>query len=142
MLKLCACALSLLATCAVAQADCDDAPGPAENAVRRLVAPLAQHELDVCVFYGDYSGDGAEDAVVFFYFADPNGGNSFDLEVTKLRQSDGRFRPDGLVEDVYGESPRDARFFEGRIEITMTTPQGDDPRCCPTGTTRYTIDAR
>ncbi len=48
----------------------------------------------------------------------------------------------GLIPDLFGESPRDAKFTEKRIEITTTMPGPNDPRCCPTVATRWAIDRK
>lgn len=46
----------------------------------------------------------------------------------------------GPVSQIWGHGPRDAAFYPDRIEVTLTTAKENDPRCCPTGETRYTID--
>ncbi|AJE48571.1 hypothetical protein [Celeribacter indicus] len=46
----------------------------------------------------------------------------------------------GPVSGVFGHQPRDTAFFPERIELTMTTLKDDDPRCCPSGETRYSVD--
>jgi hypothetical protein len=44
------------------------------------------------------------------------------------------------VRDVYGVEQRDVAFLSDRIELTTTMPKRKDPRCCPTGTARWSID--
>lgn len=46
----------------------------------------------------------------------------------------------GPVTKLFGFEPRDARFLADRIEVTTTTLAPGDPRCCPTATTRWSID--
>ena len=46
----------------------------------------------------------------------------------------------GPVTELFGFEPRDARFLADRIEVTTTTLAPGDPRCCPTATTRWSID--
>jgi hypothetical protein len=46
----------------------------------------------------------------------------------------------GRVAEVFGQEPRDAAFLADRIEVTTTMPKPDDPRCCPTGASRWIID--
>lgn len=46
----------------------------------------------------------------------------------------------GPVSQIWGHGPRDTAFYPDRIEVTLTTSKENDPRCCPSGETRYTID--
>ncbi|WP_162617175.1 hypothetical protein [Litorivita pollutaquae] len=46
----------------------------------------------------------------------------------------------GHVSNLFGHSPRDPQFLPDRIELTMTTLKDGEPRCCPSGETRYAID--
>lgn len=46
----------------------------------------------------------------------------------------------GPVAEVFGQEPREAAFLPDRIEVTTTMPREEDPRCCPTGASRWVID--
>ncbi len=56
-----------------------------------------------------------------------------------VRQGEG-FAYAGPVAEVFGQEPREAAFLPDRIEVTTTMPKADDPRCCPTGASRWLID--
>ena len=44
--------------------------------------------------------------------------------------------------EIFGDAPRDVTFSQGKIEVTTTMPKPGDPRCCPTGSARWTIDRK
>lgn len=46
----------------------------------------------------------------------------------------------GQFEGLFGQEPRAARFLPDRIEVITTMPLPGEPRCCPTGTARWSID--
>ena len=41
--------------------------------------------------------------------------------------------------EIFGHEPRNVQFLADRWIITTTMPKPSDPRCCPTGTTDWTI---
>lgn len=43
------------------------------------------------------------------------------------------------VRGLFGTSPRDVLYLGDRIEVTMTVPGPNDPRCCPTDSARFSI---
>lgn len=57
-----------------------------------------------------------------------------------LNQPGPQFTYLGPISQIWGHGPRDAAFYPDRIEVTLTTLKDGEPRCCPTGETRYTID--
>ncbi|SON56376.1 hypothetical protein HDIA_2835 [Hartmannibacter diazotrophicus] len=95
--------------------------------------------LNGSVFYGDYSGDGVDDAVAFLYMQNAGGGNSFDINIWAFKGAAGGFAFDREVQDVFGTEPRNAKFSKGKLAITTTMPKPGDPRCCPTGKKTWTI---
>jgi hypothetical protein len=115
------------------------APAGAEDAI--VAWYRAQHGADliepVSIFYGDYSGDGAADALAFAYFA--MGGSSAGLSVALFRNQGGQMTFARTVDDVYGMEPRNVQFAPGRITLTTSVSQEGDPRCCPTGSQDWTI---
>ncbi|MDX2236589.1 MAG: hypothetical protein NW203_03405 [Hyphomonadaceae bacterium] len=92
------------------------------------------------IFYGDFTGDGAADAMAWIYFS--SGGNSASLDVALFRNVGGRMTYLRSEDAVYGETPRNVRFAPGRITLTTTMPRPGDPRCCPTGSQSWTITVR
>lgn len=56
-----------------------------------------------------------------------------------VRSGDG-FSYAGPLEGLFGHNPRAARFLPDRIEVITTMPLPGEPRCCPTGTARWSID--
>ncbi|MEM6306251.1 MAG: hypothetical protein AAF744_16155 [Pseudomonadota bacterium] len=46
----------------------------------------------------------------------------------------------GTVNGVFGQSPRDVAFAGNTAQLTTTTLRDGEPRCCPTGQTRWQID--
>lgn len=100
----------------------------AEISKGAIADPVTAH-----VFYGDLTGTGANDAVVFLYH--PSGGNSDRLTTWMWRDTDKGYvlvRAASMAE-VFGIDPRDVKFSKGGIAVTMTVPNAGDPRCCPTG---------
>ena len=93
-------------------------------------------------FYGDFNGDGQEDAIAFIYREIEGAAGNVDLKVALFRGAGGKYRFLRYAPDVFGFEPRDAKFSNGLVEITTTMPRPGDPRCCPTGSKRYAIAAR
>lgn len=113
--------------------------GPGRTAIKSYVSKQGgmtdlPHPI---VLYGDYTGDGQDDAIVFIY--KPSGGSAINLDVVLFTGEQGRFQFKKKVPDVFGDRPRDAKFSKGLIELTTTMPKPGDPRCCPTGSKRYRI---
>lgn len=106
--------------------------GPATSAV---VAALKGDERqfllkDVLkIFYGDFSGDGQDDALAFAYHG-YDGGNGVGLVVLVLQRTEKGFR---VIQrpKIFGQEPRDVKFSKGVITVTTTVPGPKDPRCCP-----------
>lgn len=139
-------ALAMLSACAQPQApEASDgdaaAAAPAGAGVEITAWARARYGLDmfepVEIFYGDFTGDGAPDAFAWVLFA--MGGSGAGLDVPLFRNEDGRMIYMRSAGDVFGSEPRDVRFETGRITLTTTMPQPDDPHCCPTGSQDWTI---
>jgi hypothetical protein len=92
----------------------------------------------VYAFEGDFTGDGATDAIAFIYHAPP-GGNAVYLDVSLFESVDGHLVHTRVVDEVTGIMPRVVSISPGLIEVTTTVPKPGEPRCCPTGEKRYTI---
>ena len=103
-----------------------------------------QHGEDVyhpvTTFYGDFSGDGVDDALAWIFY--PSGGNSDFLHVALFRNDGGTMNFYRSINDVFGGDPRNVVFETGRITLTSTMPAPGDPRCCPTGSQDWEIDTR
>ncbi len=89
------------------------------------------------IFFGDFTGDGAPDAMAWVLYS--SGGSSAMLDVALFRNEGGRMVYDRSAE-AYGQSPRNVVILPGRITLTSTMPRPGDPHCCPTGSQDWTID--
>lgn len=87
-------------------------------------------------FFGDYTGDGANDALAFAYY--DVGGSGAMLNVSIFRNEDGRMVHEKQVE-VFGAEPRDAAFSAGQIKVTTLMPGPNDAHCCPTQPREWTV---
>jgi len=88
-------------------------------------------------FYGDFTGDGAPDALAWVMYS--AGGNSAMLDVALFRNQGGRMVYYRSDPNVYGSEPRNVAFANGSITVTSTMPRPGDARCCPTGEQSWTI---
>lgn len=100
------------------------------------------NNLQINHFFGDFNGDGRDDALVVAYYANRGGGNSSEIEVMLFLGTPSGFKFHKTVKDVYGENPRDAKFSQGQVRVTLTTLGRDDPRCCPSKLKEYVIAIR
>ena len=133
-----AAALFSLVALPAAAADCPSG-GPAAAVLPEIVAIMGGEPAGDCIFYGDYNGNGAQDALAFVYAY--SGGNSVAQEVWLLSSDSGFWARVTQVE-VYGQSPRDVRFSPGQILVTTDMPGPNDPRCCPSEETTWTLTIR
>jgi hypothetical protein len=131
-------AAALLASPA-AMADTAQWQGPGRAVIKAYVEKAGgMTDLPFPVaLYGDFTGDGQDDAIVFVYT--PSGGSGMNLDVVLFTGERGSYRFKKLVPNVFGERPRDAKFSRGVIELTTTMPKPGDPHCCPTGSKRWRI---
>ena len=83
--------------------------------------------------------DGAAAGLSIAYFPFP-GGNAVQIGVDAFRVTPAGAEHLGRVEGLFGAEPRDAVFGPGMVTLTTTMPRPGDPRCCPTGATRWTVD--
>ncbi|WP_133123552.1 hypothetical protein [Methylobacterium frigidaeris] len=97
--------------------------------------------VQVHPFFGDFTGDRQEDALTVSYYHPKDGGNSDSIEVSLYQGTSNGFRFIRTVPDVYGQSPRAAKFSRGRIRMTLTTLGPNDARCCPSVPKEYVIAA-
>lgn len=145
-------AFSVLAACSPPASNTAAAPGEAA-AQTSAGAPAGaddaiaawyrqQHGVNliepVNTFYGDFSGDGAADALAFGYF--DMGGSGAGLTIALFRNESGNMSLVRTVDDVFGMDPRNVQFSQGRITLTTTMPRPGDPHCCPTGSQDWTIE--
>jgi len=122
-----------------AMADTEQWQGPGRAVIKAYVEKAGgMTDLPFPVaLYGDFTGDGQDDAIVFVYT--PSGGSGMNLDVVLFTGERGSYRFKKLVPNVFGERPRDAKFSMGVIELTTTMPKPGDPHCCPTGSKRWHI---
>lgn len=105
-----------------------------QNGMLDLSTPIA--------FYGDFNGDGQEDAVVFIYTEIVGAAGNMDLKVALFKGEGDKFRFLRYAPGIYGWEPRQPKFSKGSVAITTTMLKPGEPRCCPTGSKRYTIRTR
>lgn len=96
--------------------------------------------VHVQTFYGDFTGDGLDDALAWVLY--PSGGNSEFLDVALFRNEGGLMAYFRSIDNVFGGNPRDVVFDQGRITLTTTMPKQGDPRCCPTGSRNWVINTK
>lgn len=94
--------------------------------------------LEDDVFRGDFTGDGAPDAIAFIYYPF-QGGNGVGLDVSLFVNKGGTLVHKRQVDKVFGEGPSNVVIEPGLIRVTLTTMNPGDPRCCPSGSTDYDI---
>lgn len=87
------------------------------------------------------SGDpaSATRALGIVYEAFP-GGNAVSIATGMYQRVPQGWQFLGLVEGLFGQSPRDAAFGPTHVELTTTMLGPGEPRCCPTLATRWRID--
>lgn len=117
----------------------DAPPAGGEDAIRAWVQQDTGGNMigDPEIFYGDFSGDGAADALV--HYLTPLGGSGFNVNWALFRNESGTMTFVRREEAVYGTEPRDVVFANGSITLTTTMPREGDPHCCPTGSQNWTI---
>lgn len=113
---------------------CAGLTGPAADALQDHARSQGIGDAGACDFYGDYTGDGADDSFAVFYTE--TGGNSFTVEGHVFRNQGGSYVPEGNIE-LQGLDPREVSFSLHQVEVTMTVPRPGDPRCCPSGSERF-----
>lgn len=141
-----------VALAAAACSPAGESPASGEAAAQTAAAPAdaeetitawyrGQHGVSliepVQIFYGDFSDDGAADALAFGYF--DMGGSGAGLSIALFRNQSGRMTFARTVDDVFGMEPRNVAFAPGRITLTTTMPRPGDPHCCPTGEQDWTV---
>jgi hypothetical protein len=110
-----------------------------EGLDRLLAQQYGPDVAEVIWFEGPPAADGAAPGLSVAYFPFP-GGNAMQIGVDAFRVTAAGLAHLGPVEGLFGGEPRDAVFGPGVVTLTTTMPRPEDPRCCPTGETRWTID--
>lgn len=82
----------------------------------------------------------ARTALGVTYFSIPGGGNSVSIATGYFIFTDSGWNLAAPVAGLFGHGPRDVVFLPDRIELTTTMPNPGDPRCCPTGEGRWSVD--
>ena len=127
---------------AAAPSSATAAPAGASEAItawyrQRLGATLIE---PVEVFYGDFSGDGAPDALAWGYFN--TDGNMTDHVLALFRGDGGTMTFVRTDETVQGSEPTNVAFAAGRVTLTTKVALPSDPGCCPTGSQDWTVQAQ
>lgn len=82
----------------------------------------------------------ATEAVGIVYIPIAGAAGNVDISAGLFTGGPSGFGFAGPISGLFGASPREAAFLADRIELTTTMPKPGDPRCCPTGTARWSID--
>jgi hypothetical protein len=78
-------------------------------------------------------------ALALVYAHIPGSAGSVSLDAGVFFRTSAGWRFGRRVDGLFGHNPRDVLFLGDRIEVTMTTLGPNEPRCCPTQVTRYSI---
>ena len=112
-----------------------------------FIDPLMASSLDVrpgeggATLFPDHGDPNvATHALGFHYYESRTGGNAVLLNVGLFRREGAGWIFAGRVEGLFGHGPKDASFPPGRIEVTTTVLKPGEPRCCPTGVARWSVD--
>lgn len=92
----------------------------------------------VDVFYGDFSGDGAPDALAWGYHN--TDGNSTGHVLALFRNEGGQMVFVRTEDSVQGSEPTNVAISAGRVTLTTKTHTPSDPGCCPTGSSDWVIE--
>jgi hypothetical protein len=130
-------ALILLSTPATAQsgADWGDLDGVLFSTLTTSGAAEASYWLPNAT-----TPDQTTEAVGVVYEHIPGSAGSVSIAVGVFRRAGSDFVLVGRVNDVFGMVPADPAHYPDRIEFSTSTLTDTDPRCCPSGTTRWAID--
>ena len=128
------------ASTATAQPAAAQAPPGASEAItawyrQRLGATLIE---PVEVFYGDFSGDGAPDALAWGYHN--TDGNMTGHVLALFRNEGGQMTFVRTQDEVDGSEPTNVSISAGHITLTTKVSLPTDPGCCPTGSQDWTIE--
>ncbi|MBO0905924.1 hypothetical protein [Jiella sonneratiae] len=110
-------------------AACEDG-GPAAGFIKDHWLTRIGSGQKTCIFYGDYSGDGAADAVAFFYYEKPQHGryqkpgDGVVVEAALFRRVGEGYRFDGSA-DVGGDNPRNVIFDKRKVTVETTVAWQD-----------------
>ncbi|MBM7067339.1 hypothetical protein [Actibacterium sp. 188UL27-1] len=92
------------------------------------------------VYEGDFTGDGAPDALAFIFRLMGAGGNGVITEAQLFTRVEGRLVHSGTVEGMEAGFPQRIHSWQiGRIEIEMLVYLQGDAKCCPMGRQIYSI---
>lgn len=121
--------LSCIALFATPAFACENS-GPAAGFVEQHWLSQMGSGRQTCIFYGDYTGDGADDAVAFFYYEKPDHGlyqrpgDGVVVEAALFRRVGGSYRFDGSA-DVGGQNPRNVSFGDRKVMVETTLAWSD-----------------
>ncbi len=115
-------------------------PNGAETSITAWFREQLGNQLiePVQIFYGDFTGDGAPDALAWGDF--DTGGSGGNHLIALFRNQGGRLTHWRNDETVFGQAPRNVSFTRGSITLTTTMPRPGDTHCCPTGEQNWTIE--
>ena len=86
--------------------------------------------------------EAATRAIGVVYTEIPGAAGNFNIAAGVFAQTGGQWALLAPVPDLFGTDPRDPRWDAGSVTLTTTMPKEGDPRCCPTGEARWSIDLK
>jgi hypothetical protein len=107
--------------------------GSDEKTKKPILCPVADTIMGAKLFHFD----GA--AVLFATYQGDPSGNAVGQLAVLFRDDGGGYKPVARNNNVFGEDPREATLVGDIISYTSTSMKPGDPRCCPTGRTRLSL---
>ncbi len=86
--------------------------------------------------------EAATRAVGVLYVEIPGAAGNFNIAAGVFGRSGGSWALQAPIRDLFGTDPRDPEWKAGAVSLTTTMPKDGDPRCCPTGEARWSIDLK
>ncbi|MBV7409682.1 LppP/LprE family lipoprotein [Maritimibacter sp. DP1N21-5] len=130
--------LALMPVVASAE-DEDPLTAAALGLVEARIRELGLRDPSVNLIFGDLTGTGTADAIVFVYHASGGSGEMLTTWVLKERSGTYTVGKDVSNEELFGYDPRNVTFSPGQISVTTTVPRDNDPHCCPTGVRTFQV---
>jgi hypothetical protein len=112
---------------------------PAIGSALALQMEAGTKIIDSYLFPNDADPAKATEALGVLYTEIEGAAGNFNVDVGLFRRVPEGYQLVGKIPDLYGTDPRDAKFLPDRVMLTTTTLKPDDARCCPSGTTVWTV---
>ncbi|MDD9716965.1 hypothetical protein PVW48_09430 [Dinoroseobacter sp. PD6] len=114
--------------------------GDLDGLLRAQLLP-PQASLVGAFWLPDHADPGqARRALGIAFFEVANGGNSTNIATGYFLGTGAGWAFANPVSGLFGQGPRDVVYYDDRVELTTTMPNPGDPRCCPTGEARWSVN--